>query len=85
MAVTTSRRFDEKITDAADTAWNGEPYVVQIGQSQLDVEVQPTGASYEYKTVSLDGKRLSQVYCMRLASRLGSWLLSVANRDHRRP
>jgi len=34
--------------------------VVQVGQTGLEVEAQPTGKSYEYKTVLLGTIRISQ-------------------------
>jgi len=58
--VVTPGRFDVKITYAADAQWGGQPYVVQVGQTGLEAEVQPTGKSYEYKTISLGTIRISQ-------------------------
>jgi len=58
--VVTPGRFDVKITYAANAQWSGQPYVLQIGQTKLEAEVQPTGKSYEYKTISLGTLRISQ-------------------------
>jgi len=58
--VATPGRFNVKITYAADAQWSGQPYVVQVGQTKLEAEVQPTGKSYEYKTISLGTIQISQ-------------------------
>ena len=60
MDVVTPGRFDVKITYAANAQWSGQPYVVQVGQTELEAEVQPTGKSYEYKTISLGTIRIRQ-------------------------
>ena len=58
--VVTPGRFDVKITYAANAQWSGQPYVVQVGQTGLKAEVQPTGKSYDYKTISLGTIEISQ-------------------------
>ncbi len=58
--VQTPGRFDAKITYAANAQWSGQPYVVQVGQTELEAEVQPTGEWYEYKTISLGTIHISR-------------------------
>ena len=58
--VTKPGKFDVTITYAADAEWTGQPYVVQVGKTELEAEVQPTGKSYEYKTFSLGTIQIKQ-------------------------
>ena len=58
--VVTPGRFKVKITYAANTEWSGQPYVVQVGQTELEAAVQPTGKPYEYKTFSLGTVEIKQ-------------------------
>ena len=67
--VTKPGRFDVKITYAATAEWSGQPYVVEVGQTKLQAEVQPTGMPYEYKTISLGTIRISQPGGHRLLMR----------------
>ena len=60
VAVAKPGRFEVKITYAADAAWAGQPYLVEVAGSRLEADVQPTGASYEYKTVSLGTIQIEQ-------------------------
>ena len=67
--VTKPGRYDVKITYAANAAWSGQPYIVQLGQSQLKAEVEPTGVSYEYKTLPLGTIQIDQPGRVQLSIR----------------